>query len=97
MMSLDPSKMPPSAVALISMAERWGIGDDYYREQAVDTASVTELEELVRCMDEVDETFWAWLAGPESYAPTPTDEYVTMTDLTMAADSARIVLRERRS
>jgi len=37
----------------------------------------------------------ALAARSRAHGRPPTEEYVTITDLTMAADSARIVLRER--
>jgi hypothetical protein len=79
---------------LIHLAERWGIGDDYDREQAVDEATDDELRTLVSAVNEVGDDFWKWLAGPDSHEK-PSDEYVAMTALTEAADSARLVLRDR--
>jgi hypothetical protein len=77
------------------MAEKWGIGDDIERAQLVDAATQSDLELLASCFDNVDEeAVFAWLAGPESYSSSPTDEYVAVTNLTMAFDLA--VLRMKR-
>lgn len=80
---------------LLPMAEKWGIGDDYEREAAVANASRQELETLVHCVDGVnDDDLYGWLAGPESYNPNPTPEYLAITCLTMAIDSAKLKLRK---
>ena len=95
-MALDRMKMPDSAWRLIPLAERWGIDDDFEREAAVDSASYDQLRHLAASLDDVEDEFWDWLAGPESYSPSPSTEYLAMTALTMAVDSARVTL-ERRS
>jgi hypothetical protein len=43
-------------------------------------------------MDETADDFWEWLVGPEADAPSPSPEYIAMTNLTMAADSAKLQL-----
>jgi hypothetical protein len=77
---------------LIALAERWGIGDDGDREDAVSSASEPELRELVETVDAVPREFWDWLVGPDSEDRPPSREYVAMTNMTLAADSARIDL-----
>ena len=94
-MNLDPRNVPESAARLLSLAEPWGIGDDFEREAAVSRATWEELQSLVSAMDNSDDEFWDWLAGPASYAPNPSREYLALTNLTMAADSARQKLRKR--
>jgi len=42
-----------------------------------------------------DDELFAWLSGPEADAQRPSREYVAITCLTMAADHARLRLRER--
>ena len=62
---LDRNNVPRPLAHLVSMAEKWGIGDDYDREQAVDGASPVELDTLAHCMDNIgDEELTAWLTGP---------------------------------
>ena len=81
---------------LLPLAERWGVGDDYDREALVSAASDAELTTLVSAVDAVaGEDLYEWLAGPESESATPTPEYVAVTCLTMAADSARLKLARR--
>jgi len=89
---LNPERVPLSARDLIGLAERWGISDDYDRERAVHSATEGELRLLVRSIDETDEELWDWLVGPEADAPSPSPEYIAMTNLTMAADSAKLQL-----
>lgn len=92
-MKLDLTKVPKSCVHLATLAERWGIGDDFDREQAVAKASKDDLRELVNAIQALpDETLFDWLAGPESYSQKPTKEYVAFTCLIMAYDSARVKL-----
>jgi hypothetical protein len=78
---------------LVALAERWGIADDYEREARIMSASEAERTELAHALDDVDPRLWEWLAGPESHATKPSEEYVRITALTMAVDSARAHLR----
>ena len=87
--------MPPSAWPLIPLAEKWGIGDDYEREQAVGQASRGELEDLVNTLNSADDDFWTWLAGPESRGPSFSREYIVMTALTEAFETAKLKLARR--
>lgn len=96
-MQLSPDRVPLSARNLIGLAEEWGIGDDYDREAAVHAATEVDLRALVRAIDETADDFWEWLAGPESFAQALSPEYVAMTNLTMAADSARLQLSKMAS
>jgi len=78
------------------MAEKWGLGDDIERELAVSNASQQDLELLVRCLDHVsDADLYGWLSGPESFSTNPSSEYLAITCLTMAIDSAKLKLRTR--
>ena len=73
------------------LAKRWGIGDDYEREEAVRTASPEERDALVAAIDGAPDELWDWLAGGESFSAAPTHEYVAVTKLTMAAELARLL------
>ena len=97
-MSHERSGLPSEARSerLLGLADRWGIPDDFQREEAVAGANAEELAELAHGLDDVHDAFWEWLAGPESYSPEPTHEYVRMTALTMAVDSARLRLARLR-
>jgi hypothetical protein len=91
-MNLDPEKIPPSARHLAPLAHRWAIGDDFHREAAVHRATSEDLRVLVAAVDSAGDDFWDWLAGDESFAQPPSDEYIAMTDVSLAADSARVTL-----
>jgi hypothetical protein len=92
-MSLDPTRIPDEIVSLIPIAEKWGIGDDFEREAALREASRSELEALAHSTDSIDEDdLYKWLAGPESFDPSPSDEYIAFSNLSMAIDSARLKL-----
>lgn len=91
---LNPDKVPKEVAKLINTAERWGIGDDIYRSEAIDNATQDELEELASCLEVIDdEILFDWLAGPESYDENPSEEYLAFTCLTMAVDYAKLKLK----
>lgn len=95
MPTLDPARLPTALVPLISMAEKWGIGDDFERDALIRSASNDELNELIHCIDYItDDDLYGWLSGPESFKLEPTDEYLAITGLTMAIDSAKVRLRK---
>lgn len=91
---LNPNNMPPALIRLIPMAEKWGIGDDAERELALDRASADELGAIVGCVDGIVEDFYGWLAGPESRNPRPSPEYLAMSCLALAIDSASVMLKK---
>ena len=91
MTTLNPNKLPAALVPLLSLADKWGIGDDYEREMLVNTASQEDINELIHCIDHIsDEDLYGWLSGPESHNPEPSEEYLAITCLTMAIDSAKL-------
>jgi hypothetical protein len=97
MPNLDHNKIPSALVPLIPFAVKWGIGDDYEREEAITKASTDELETLIHSIDTIsDKDLFGWLSGPESYSPTPSPEYLAFTALTMAIDLAKLRLRQKR-
>ena len=93
----DPSAIPTDLRDLIPLAEEWGIGDDHDRATKVEQASDDALQELIEAVAGAPDALWDWLAGPESSSATPSREDVAMTDLTQAADLARVILRQRQS
>jgi hypothetical protein len=97
MSTLNSTKVPVEVVPLMPLAEKWGIGDDVYRVDAVEAASDDELLQLVNCLDGVEnqDALWDWLAGPEAQSPTPSTEYLAYTCLTMAMDTADSELKKR--
>ncbi|MGA9780384.1 MAG: hypothetical protein WBS33_19170 [Verrucomicrobiia bacterium] len=98
MNQLNTTTMPSALIPLLPMAEKWGIGDDLERDAKVKNASLEELESLVHCIDEItDSDLFGWLSGPESENPKPSEEYLALTALTMAIDSAKLKLKKMRS
>ena len=78
------------------MAEKWGVGDDCEREELLQNATKEELELLVHSIDEIsDEDLYGWLGGPEAKNQCPTQEYLAMTCLAMAIDSAKVKIKKR--
>ena len=92
-MRLDESKIPEGLRPLLPFAERWGISDDGERSNAVENASPRDLSELIHSIDAYEEELFDWLAGPESYRNPATDEYVALTNLTLAIDYAQVLIR----
>jgi len=91
----DANNVPAALIPLLPMAGKWGISNDFERELAVKSASPEELAFLVRCIDNVtDEELFGWLSGSASYDPDPSTEYLVMTCLTMAIDSAKVRLKD---
>ena len=94
---LDPNNVPDGIAAFLPLAAKWGIGDDVYRVDAVWHASDAELLDLINTFDALDDSqLWDWLAGPEANNPNPTAEYLAITCLTMAIETAESVLKDRR-
>ncbi len=90
-MNLRRHAIPDTVARLLPYAEEWGIGDDYDREMKVSKASDSQLLDLVGCIMTIDRhSLFAWLEGPESYDPNPSEEYVAFTCLTMAIEAAKI-------
>jgi hypothetical protein len=95
-MPLAPGRVPEPVRPLIPLAERWGIGDDGYRDEAVEAASPTELDELLDALaGPAGDAMYDWLAGPAAEA-TVTEEYVAFSAMAMAGDLARVIQKRRR-
>jgi hypothetical protein len=92
--SFDPDKVPDPVVPLLALADQWGVGDDIERARLVEAASPDELAALIDAVDAVDDdALYGWLSGDESYDARPSPEYIAITNVTMAADQARVRLR----
>jgi hypothetical protein len=83
---LDPAQVPADFRHLIPLAERYGVSDDGYRADMLDSITADERAELVRFLADYDNALDAWLAGPESDGPTFSDAYIAFSSLRMAAD-----------
>ena len=79
------------AGSLLTLARRWGIPDDGLREAAIDSASRAELEALrLGLAGSAGERLYDWLGSEASLSLVNCDEYVALTALTMAVDSAKL-------
>ena len=62
----------------------------------VHEASTDDLNRMIDCIKGVsDEDLFGWLADPEAGNPSPSEEYLALTCLTMARDSAKAILKNR--
>ena len=92
-MTLNPDNVPPVLRTAIPFAEKWGIGDDYERENLIAEASPTEWRKIVASLDDVDNSVLAqWLLQKSKEQPL-SKEFLAFTNLTMAVDSARLKLK----
>ena len=87
-MNLQPSKIPFTLHPLIGLAERYGIADDWTREDMIAKCTQLERRSLKEAIKEWDDDFDSWLAGPEAAGPEFSDEYIAFSALRMAADFA---------
>lgn len=92
--SFSADSVPSSARGLVTLAARWGITDDYRRCEALQGATRSELEELVDRVDNAGSDFYDWLEGDESYSDIPSEGYVVMSALALAADYANVLLKQ---
>ena len=83
---LDPSKVPERFWPLLPYAEFWGIADDLTREILVEEAPAAVQQNLKQVVAAFDSALDEWLAGPEANDPSPSDEYVAYSAMSMAAD-----------
>lgn len=91
---LDPQKVPDGLRSLILVAHKWGISDDIVRNDLIYSSPREDLEEMVNLVSKFsDDLFDAWLAGPEGYPSTPSEEYVAYSQLRMAFEEARWLLK----
>jgi hypothetical protein len=70
-----------------------GIGDDGYRDQAVRSASLSDLAGLVDGLGgAAGDAMYDWLAGPAADEPVTTEYAVFTAMMTKAADLAQLIL-----
>lgn len=86
---------PESVRAPLPLAEVWGVRDDIERSLMIERASADELRAMVEAVDATPhDELYDWLSGSESQESDPSSEYIAITCLTMAADEARVRLRQ---
>lgn len=87
-MHLKPKKIPPQLHHLIGRAEKFGIADDWARDDLVASCSPEERRLLKDVVARYNDEFDLWLDGPESEGSAYSDEYIAFSALRMAADFA---------
>ena len=85
--------VPKQFHKLISLAEKYGISDDCYRVELIETLDKKELQECASFLEHYDTVLEEWLAGPESKGPNYSKEYIVFSSLGMAADEANEKLK----
>lgn len=83
---LNPGKIPKDCYQYISLAEKFGIADEGYRIDLLDSLGENEKEELRSFIRSCPSSLNNWLCGKDSESKEPSDEYITFTALVMAAD-----------
>jgi hypothetical protein len=89
------NNVPQSLIKLVPLVERFGIGDDYAREQLISRTSTEELVLLISSFSTETDNLDSWLYVSDSDSAESTPEYVAFTNCTMAVDSARLILESR--
>jgi len=84
--TLNPARIPPEFHHLIPLAEQFGISDDLIREDVLRKTPKEEVEAMRRTIAAHHRALLDWLAGPESYSPKFSAEYIAFSCLLMAAD-----------
>lgn len=73
---------------LLPLAQKYGISDDVYRSDLVESISDEEKAELKEFLETYDDKLDVWLAGIEAAGPDFSEEYIAFSALRMAADEA---------
>ncbi len=89
---LDPENVPEAFRHLIPLAEKYGISDDCYLDDVIDSLDEVELRECASFLDWYDAVLDAWLAGPAAAGPEYSTEYIAFSALGQAADLAKLRL-----
>lgn len=91
----NEENIPEKLRGLITIAEKWGIGDDGFRDEQIENSSIDELKSLVTLFtEEIIVEFNDWLSD-ESEVQKSTDEYLLFTCFFMAYEYAETVLKDR--
>lgn len=85
---VNQGEVPTELYALIPYAEAWGIADDWTRERILQATPSQLKVNLKNVIAQHDDLLDAWLAGPDSTNPSPSDAYVAFSAMRMAADFA---------
>jgi succinate dehydrogenase flavin-adding protein (antitoxin of CptAB toxin-antitoxin module) len=80
--------VPEEFWKLIPLAQKYGLSDDGYRSELLQTINENERLKLKSFLEEYDDKLDSWLAGPEANGPQYSNEYIAFSALRMAADEA---------
>lgn len=89
---LDQGNIPPQFRFLSTLAEIWGVSDDIIRNDVIQKASIEELQQLVDIVIPVEASLDDWLGDPQASKPKPSDEYIAVSCLRLAAYEAEFRL-----
>jgi|GEM_PF-3274059 len=96
LIKIDKNNVPEKLHHLIPLVQKWGIGDDGYRDEAVANANATELMELVSSISDEDaKKLNEWLSDPYEIKIC-TQEYLMYSTFFMAYEYANAVLKSNR-
>ncbi len=91
----NKENIPEKLRNLINEAEKWGLGDDGYRDEQIENSSVSELNSLVSLFtEEIIIEFNEWLSN-EVEVEKSTNEYLLFTCFFMAYEYAESVLEDK--
>ena len=79
---------PADLTPIAHYAAIWGISDDGYRAQFIETADKSERQNLKSILDKYDDALDEWLAGPEASGPEFSEAYIAFSCMRMASDEA---------
>jgi len=88
LIELNPDNVPDQFIEYLPYAALWGVTDNDVRDELVDIAPENAKDDLIRVVKEIDASLDDWLAGGESYAASPSREYLAFSCLRLAGDSA---------
>ena len=89
---INPNNIPGPFHPLIPYAEKWGINDYTDLSKAIATASIEELQELIKAVSEFKaEGFYEWLVNPGEN--NNTRDWIAFILLIDACDDAKLRLQ----
>jgi hypothetical protein len=95
LLKIDKDKVPEKLHHLIPLVQKWGIGDDGYRDEALTNANITELIELTTSISDEDaNNLNEWLIDPNEMKLC-TQEYLMYSAFFLAFEYANAILNDR--
>lgn len=94
---MNKDNIPNKLHHLIDLVKEWGIGDDGYRDEKVESSTNEELRLLVNSINDSDaDNLDEWFCSPQMLE-SPSEEYLRYSEFFMAYEYAEAVLKERTS